>query len=716
MNGTVPQADGLKEEVERTLFTGNGEVKGEGEGVSGIDSGSGSEEGQILEDEEASEDEASDVEIMREESDSDEGSTHSELEDGQLDSKSDGDASDNAPSLPRSPESSDLEEKEGAARTMSQSSSSSPSESLPQASGWNKGITSGQVRISLGSMTKTIPSLAPTPKTTPTTNSQKNATLLNSSPENSLTHILPKSKVSLRFPTLNDRKGHVSWKVRFQEWASALRALNQEKSPLPDHIILEAYSYYIDRVSNIHNKKRKPAKEAAKAVLQGPKGTSPSESATVANLPPHQISTSMKGTLSGQIPGNEPSPRNQPNTPGLPTAAEWERALEGSNSQSGPDVAAAKAKPARSPFHAILVDLRSSIPTGQEEFNQQTRYFPGLKSATDMCVLCLQGGHKASDCQACQCQYCEDKEQHPSYLCPTKQRCKRCCVVGHTVNDCPEEEHNVPWGPELRCVYCDSANHRDEHCDSLWRTFDLNNLNKKVHSILAFCAHCGEEGHYIAECSENRTISHETLTWSLDTLHKCIDESSRHGPISEFKSIPVSTGLRPHELQRPELVGRTPNVIHFDSDDSDADAGFLAGRVQPKKPAGRISLSTNIQFAGALGSSASQRRSQQAQGAPASRPPPQGPATGGGRPSDDRRSVHHQLPPRPPTPSAPTARRGGFHSVPPPPGLHRDGSQGNGRRKPSNGGGSRGGKDKGSRRGGRRGGGFRGSRGGGGWA
>lgn len=600
---------------------------------------------------------------------------------------------------------SDSEDEEGAARSISQSPSSESSNSPPQASGWNRGITSGQVRISLGLGTKPAP-VAPVVKGITSTDIQNGAIppqpLHTQQPYDC---ILPKSKVSLQLPILDDRKRHDSWKVRFEAWAAALADLNAEKAPFSDQITLEAYNFYIDRVSGIHSKKKRPAKEAAKAVLQSTKSNPPLNGVAGVStiVSPNSSNITQNGTMPPKITQGKPVSGEQHQAQGLLTAADWARALDGGDSQPSSANISSKAAAPPPPAPCTLAELRSSVPSGSEESKQKMRYFPGLRPTTDACVLCLQLGHKADGCQANLCTECEDPEKHLSYVCPRKQRCTRCRMTGHGADNCSEDKPNSHRDQDIRCVHCESPNHRDERCDTLWRTFDYGNLDKKVGSILAFCSLCGEEGHYISDCSRNGAL-YETKTWRLETLEKCVDKTSRQGPISEFKSVTLAAAPRaPYEMRRPELVGKTFNNISFDSDDSD-EANFLADRVQPKKPLGRIDLSTNIQFADA---------SNPAPISPAPRPP-QGPAAGG-RPSDSRRSMH-PLPPRPQVPAAPP-RRGGFHNVPPPPGLHRNETQGSNGRNSSNGGSSRGSRDKGSRRGGRRGGGFRGSRGGsGGWA
>ena len=715
-NGVAPGSTEFEEEGEKMKELNGIVNKGAQEDGAEVESDSGSEEGEILEDEDvtmashASLEEASATNLV---SSQPEGGTVEEqslsLEDAEPNDSEESDA-------------------EAADNSRSGSPSSTVSVSAPQTSGWNRGITSGQVRISLGFTPKPTTSLSPAPApelSAPATEEQDSAPGTNQpSSQDVPCHTLPNSKISLRLPKLDDSKRHDTWKFRFKDWANSLKTLNPEKTPLSKQITLEAYTYYIDRVSNLNNKKRKPAKQAAKAVLHVSDSTETPNTINKASGPASTIADGNMGPITSQA--RTPS-GDQRQVSGLPTVADKEGAQEGKSSITLQENARSEAQDKGVPVSgSIHTEFTMPIPTGDDELIQQARYFPGQNPASDMCVLCLQSGHTAMGCQASLCKYCEHKDQHTSSLCPTKKRCTICNELGHTRDECTEDEGGV-WEEVtlLTCAFCNSTGHLDAHCDTLWRTFNHGNLPNKINSMLAFCARCGEEGHYISECPRNDgPSSFKTPTWSLETMGRCIDKSSQQGPISEFKSIPTAPSSSRYDLRRPELMGRAQNNILFESDDSDNDAVFLTGRVQPKQPAGRINLSTNIQFADAGNTSGGQQRSSQqlpqAPTGPASRQPPQGPAATGGR-------QVHQLPPRPQVPASASRRgRGGFtsfSSVAPPPGLCRNESQGSTGRNSSNGGGSRGGgRDKGpSRRGGRRGGGGggggpRGNRGRGGWA
>ncbi|SPN97303.1 uncharacterized protein DNG_00817 [Cephalotrichum gorgonifer] len=342
-----------------------------------------------------------------------------------------------------------------------------------------------------------------------------------------------------------------------------------------------------------------------------------------------------------------------------------------------------------------------SIPVGDEELDLQHRYFPHMSDIRDMCILCLQHGHKALSCPSNACKYCGVEYKHSSYACPSKRRCAQCKGLGHTAEACTED-HN--WDTDLPCAHC-GENHLERDCDVLWRTYRQVDPVKQAHSISAFCATCGEEGHYYSDCALATDETPKSRTWSQANLARCLDKASKRAPISDFKPPKPSSQLR-----RPELVGRPSENIYFESDDSDADTPFIGNRVQPKQPVGRISVSSNIHFGG---------QTNRPYGQPSTALPPRPQSYANTIPGENRQQDGtrrpHQLPPRPPA-----ARRGGggasggnYQAVPPPPALQWNPSQGNASRDNGNGNSGGGGRGKNPSRGGR-GGGRGNGRGGGG--
>lgn len=602
---------------------------------------------------------------------------------------------------------------------------SSPFSSKPHTSAsWNKGISAGQVQISLASMTKKAPPapIADVSKASKETSPSPQSSPLPVESSSATSSHFQKSGISLKLPPAGDRNAGESWQVRFQDWTNALLKLNPgQVSVVTPELILDAYTHFIDRVCAIHNKKKKAAKGGAEffsqkgslsrllSLARGEKpGPSPREEANGEMNP----SSGARGHGRSQASESQ----NDVSLPSVPTAADWEFALESKPAQTSTDengeisLNGAASRVLKQNGSSIISPPQQppvSIPSGNEELRLQLKYFPRFNEsmASEMCVLCLQHGHHASTCPDHDCKHCGVRYQHCSSGCPSKRRCGRCKGLGHVLTDCTNDEITHDQEDALACAHCGGVDHYEKDCDVLWRTYRIPDSPNKCHSIVATCASCGEDGHYYFDCEAGRLRFPKPRTWCEDNLARYLDKSSKRGPISGVKPEPA--------LRRPELLGRSDENIYFESDDSEGEAPFIGNPVQPKKSVGRINVSSNIQFAGQARGSQDDSRVPP----PASLPP---------RPqsySDTIRSEtrqqdggrrQHQLPPRPPT-----ASRGGasnYQAVPPPPGLQRNPSQG--RDGPS--GNSRGGRKnaRGGRGGGRgngRGGNARSNRGGGKW-
>lgn len=609
----------------------------------------------------------------------------------------------------------------------------SPSSSKPRHSGWNKGISVRQVQTSLSSLTqKATPPVAiaaaPRPpskeKSPPKEKSprERSPSPAAEQPPSTEPSYFQQSGISLKLPPAADRNPGESWQLRFQEWTNALVELNSEHvSKLTPELVLDAYNHFIDRVCEIHNRKKRAAKAGADlfSVKGALSDTLDSARSSAPGTPPTKEQANGKISQMNGTEGNGQAQATQAQSeapaPDMPTAADWERALEskpatrtpGGEDESRNTDNKLKGASSDKPSQTKPKQNGSShmppppyppvpIPTGDEESTQQRKYFPRSSARDDMCILCLQPGHKALSCPTLDCEHCGAKYQHSSYACPSRCRCAKCKGLGHTAGACTEGHINLRK-PAGGCAHCGASDHPEKDCDSLWRTFRETDPTSKCQFIYAFCASCGEEGHYFSDCREG--CHSKSRVWCQENLDRHLDKTSKRNPICDVKPSPPTSGLR-----RPELVGRSNDNIYFESDDSDADAPFLGDRVQ-KPSVGRINVSSNIRFVG-------QASASHDPGAPPPTSLPPRPQSysdtirSEARGQDGGRRQQHQLPPRPPAP-----RRGGgggnYQAVPPPPGLQRSQSQG------SNGKPGRGGKSRGSGRGGRGGGGRGNGRGGG---
>ncbi|KAK7427864.1 hypothetical protein QQZ08_005637 [Neonectria magnoliae] len=295
---------------------------------------------------------------------------------------------------------------------------------------------------------------------------------------------------------------------------------------------------------------------------------------------------------------------------------------------------------------------KRNVPTGPAAVEQQRRYFPAASDPTLMCLLCGRGTHLAANCPTLICSFCGSLE-HPDLCCPSRERCKKCRQLGHQAGQCVEKL-SLTRGEGLACDICDSPNHLEEECTQVWRSFrpEDGTINK-VAFIPAFCAACGSDSHFCADCTRRRdTVPNPT--WSLKNRDRYLDPDCGSSSIEETgRGRENARTTRAPELKIRGHAARTTN-IHYSSDDSDGD--FLShSAVKQKVPPGQIRVASNIQM-------------------------PQNATSRGDRPPRGNNGRgQHQLPPQPPLPpgpppSGPPSRQGSF-GYPPPPGVSTYGTR-----------------------------------------
>ncbi|MBE3044823.1 hypothetical protein IMZ48_20140, partial [Candidatus Bathyarchaeota archaeon] len=612
--------------------------------------------------------------------------------------------------------SSDSEEHVSAAE-----SDSAPSSPGPHSAGWNRGISAGQVQISLSSMAPkaSAPAPAPAPATKPRKKTPPPFPFSVEPPPTTIptppapTHF-QKSDISLKLPPAADRSAGESWQDRFQEWTHTLLELNPEQaSAVTPELVLGAYELFIDRVCDIHNKKKKAAKQGADLFSQKGSLGSILAGASVPDL------SRPRGEANGKMgPSNGAgSSRAAQTKEGSPVPG-WEFALgsgpapqastrNGNEKENRESVnGVSPGKPSQAPPKQNGSSFKPPPPPGpppaslpaddNEELMLQQKYFPrfGDKAASEMCIMCLQHGHDARSCPGYDCEHCGAKYHHSSYACPNKRRCAKCKGLGHIAVDCAQGPITRGQEDAMACAHCGRTDHSEKDCDILWRTYRAPESPNKCHSICTFCANCGEEGHFYFDCADSRIRSPKPRTWCEENLVRYLDKNSKRAPISEGRPRP--------SLRRPELAGRSSDNIYFESDDSDGEITFLGSRVQPKKPVGQINVSSNIRFAGQAGAPPGDSRLPPPATLPARPRTYSDTVRSEARQQDGGRRQPHQLPPRPHQqlpPRPPSTRRGGgnggdnYQAVPPPPEFQRNPSDGGASRGGSNGN-SRGGKSK----------------------
>ncbi|KAF4438485.1 Protein AIR2 [Fusarium austroafricanum] len=470
-------------------------------------------------------------------------------------------------------------------------------------------------------------------------------------------------KTIFKVPNLADKKGG-SWLKRFKDWAKAFHALNPGKGDaITSSLVYSAYGYYIDRHAGLKPKKRKNAKQVAKELestgeleallrsLQPPNDRGPSQSTLdswvtrqTRSEPVRKGKRSRASSVSeGEIEeGVGDGSGSESEAEYEPTLSKSERTRE-DGKEEPPSGMHAHANDDSIPNPQSLppIDTHRNVPSGNDALKQQRRYFPSANDPAQMCLLCGLNTHLAHSCPTLICSLCGSLE-HSNICCPGKERCSKCRQPGHQASRCNEKLALIKE-EGLACVFCNSADHLEEQCTLVWRSFHPDTSTvKKVAFIPASCAVCGSDRHFCSDCNAHRNTQ-SNPTWSVKNRDQYIDPDCGLAAIEEAIGGPpnIRTARAP-DLKIRGHAARTTNVHYSESDDSEVE--FL-GHKRVQKPAiGQIRMASNIQLPstqnGAL------RRNNRHNGAP----------------------VQPPLPPGPP-PSGPPPMRGPFGNFPPPPGV-----------------------------------------------
>ncbi|KAJ8124622.1 hypothetical protein O1611_g9019 [Lasiodiplodia mahajangana] len=231
-----------------------------------------------------------------------------------------------------------------------------------------------------------------------------------------------------------------------------------------------------------------------------------------------------------------------------------------------------------------------SLPDHDEELRLQVKYFSGTDEPSQHCLSCSGVGHSPQACPELSCRFCESKG-HISFGCPTRRRCDKCRQIGHSVDTCQEKLALAP--DELDgCAFC-NADHEDQDCSEIWRSFKPSELNvKKVKSIPAFCYTCGGENHYGPECSlsEKGGKAANHATWSKVNRDLYIDPESEDVAIAW---IGVNTSqLTREEFHVPGRATRKTHTYFVSSDESDED--LIHAPIKKPQARADIRIASNI--------------------------------------------------------------------------------------------------------------------------
>ncbi|GAB0134972.1 hypothetical protein EsDP_00003324 [Epichloe bromicola] len=461
---------------------------------------------------------------------------------------------------------------------------------------------------------------------------------------------------AFKLPALSPKK-QGSWFARVKDWVQVLCQHNLESiSAVTPAVAMDAFAFYLDQHSGLRQAKRRAAKQAAKKV---------ETSRTIQNvIESLKLNTNGTGSASEPTAGSHVANQNGTGANQSEGSMEEGQVSSGVTKDSPPE----NAQELHQNRDTSIV--RKDVPTGEEEFQQQRRYFPSAADASTMCLLCGGENHKAIHCTRSKCRFCKSID-HWDFCCPSiQERCDKCRQLGHQTASCTEKLA-LTKDEGLACAYCNSNDHLEGNCTEVWRSFQPN--AHTIHPVVYLpcsCSVCGGTDHFSGDCRERRGIS-ANPTWSLQNRNIYIDPKCNALSIEEIAGpIANQRSLRGFETRTRGHAPRTANIVHF-SESDDSDVEFLSRRAirEPKGGAGKIRLSSNIQLSQMMGSHRV-NNSQPRAGQP---PLPPGPPPSSGKskafpPPPGTREYSGQPPPPPPPslPPKPPASTRDYRKVPPP--------------------------------------------------
>lgn len=148
-----------------------------------------------------------------------------------------------------------------------------------------------------------------------------------------------------------------------------------------------------------------------------------------------------------------------------------------------------------------LVTLQDILPADQL---LQYRYFKLTNPASLVrCLSCGGEGHVQVGCPSRSCSHCGAWDDHFSSACPSFLKCGHCRRRGHSSLHCKNRASEA-GGVNDPCDTCHGANHIEEECPQLWRSFRIENMNglNKIpqQQMLVSCYNCGSRAHWGNDC------------------------------------------------------------------------------------------------------------------------------------------------------------------------------------------------------------------------
>lgn len=162
---------------------------------------------------------------------------------------------------------------------------------------------------------------------------------------------------------------------------------------------------------------------------------------------------------------------------------------------------------------SLSMDEVNNDPNELIDLRGEGRYFGRTDTVTGpICSNCHRRGHIRAKCKVVVCHACGAVDDHYETQCPKSMVCSNCGKKGHFKNQCSEKKART------FCTQCESKNHSDERCPSIWRSYlTVNSDEKKALPMDIYCYNCASRGHYGDECFEPRSSRTPNLNGSAYT-------------------------------------------------------------------------------------------------------------------------------------------------------------------------------------------------------
>lgn len=126
------------------------------------------------------------------------------------------------------------------------------------------------------------------------------------------------------------------------------------------------------------------------------------------------------------------------------------------------------------------------------------------QSLGPICDNCHERGHKRAQCKVVICHKCGKVGDHYESQCPSTLVCLRCGEKGHYILQCKSKVRKKQY-----CRNCDTFQHGDEDCPSIWRSYltKRNHDEEKESLVLPniYCYNCASDEHFGDECDKQRS-------------------------------------------------------------------------------------------------------------------------------------------------------------------------------------------------------------------